>query len=170
MVHSKIWYSNQVSQLKPGEQLLYIGMITLGDDEGRLRGEARYLRAHIFPYGGVSDARVEKMRDKIVEVGLIAIYSDKDGTYIRHPNWEKYQTLRQDKLKVSQLPPPPDTTRPSADGQAAAEVKRSEEKIMEEKLSETMAGVNARSAMLAGMPNNGDGTMFARKHYQPEQG
>lgn len=162
MVHSKIWDSDQVALLRPIEALLYIGMITLGDDYGRLRGDARFLNARIFPYRKVSDRQVEQMRDRITEVGLITVYSDEKAIYIRHPNWERHQTLRPDKLKVSQFPAPPNDVCPSQDGRTTAEVKRSEAKTMEDKLSEAM-GVDARSAMLAGMPNNGEGTMFAHK-------
>lgn len=106
MIHTKIWVSNQFNQLKPLERLLYIGMITLGDYHGRLRGDANYLRRQFFYQDKIGPGKIAKMRDRIAEVGLIEFYSVENGEYIFHPNWMKYQTLDARSAKPSDFPPP----------------------------------------------------------------
>ena len=121
MLHTKIWYSDQFASLKPIECLLYIGMITLGDDDGRLRGDGRFLGGQIFPFRKISPRQVEKMRDRIAEVGLIVIYSTQKGLCISHPNWNQYQTLRKDRAKPSDIPPPLVANPQPTDNQASAQ-------------------------------------------------
>lgn len=170
MVHSKIWYSNQFNDLKPTERLLYIGMITHADDFGRLRGDSPYLKVQIFPYGGVSDLAVDKMRNRIAEVGLITIYSDTEGLYVHHPNWDRYQILRKDRLKVSEFPDPPTDNCPSDDGQLTAQGKRNEGNGIEEKRKELNAKMDVRKAIMSGLPNGGKDSMFAKRAFDTRSG
>ena len=121
MLHTKIWFSDQFAALKPLECLLYIGMITLGDDDGRLRGYARFLGGQIFPFRKISARQVEKMRDRIAEVGLIVIYSTQKGLCISHPNWTLYQTLRKDRAKPSDIPAPLVASPLPSDNQVSAQ-------------------------------------------------
>jgi len=107
MIHAQIWHSEQVGKLSPLARVLYIGMVTLADDEGRLKGHPAYLRAQVFPYDDILNADVEKAREEIIEAGLIEIYIVDQSQYIQHPNWEKYQTLRADRIQASRLPDPP---------------------------------------------------------------
>lgn len=112
MIHTKIWVSDQLNQLKPLERLLYIGMITLGDYEGRLRGDAKYLRRQLFYDDKIGHVKIARMRDRIAEVGLIEFYSNENGEYISHPNWNKYQRLDTRSAKPSDFPPPPSWKEP----------------------------------------------------------
>lgn len=167
LIHTKIWSSNQFALLKDREQLLYIGMVTLGDYYGRLNGDPRYLRSSIFPYREVGLTQVKKMRDRIAEVGLILSYSDKNGSYIQHPNWQKYQSLRQDRPRPSDFPaPPPDICR-ARDRQVTPEEKESEANEIEGNLTKLKENLDARSLMLSGMTNAGKGTQFYRKKHPP---
>lgn len=104
MLHSKIWVSDQFTKLSFGERLLFIGMITLGDDEGLFLCSGRYLKAQIFPYDKkISPSMVEKMRDQIAEVGLIKLDKYEDKLIGCHPKWNKYQTLRKDRRQLSEF-------------------------------------------------------------------
>lgn len=107
MIHSRIWISKQFTQLKPLERYLYIGMISFGDYHGLLRGDVTFLRREFFYNDRIGKRKIEKMRDQIAEVGLIEFYSDKNGEYISHPNWNKYQRLDTRSAKPSEYPDPP---------------------------------------------------------------
>ncbi len=107
MIHEALFSSGQVSKLTRNARLLYIGMIVLGDDGGRLRGTPAFLRSRIFPYNDdISLDSIEKWRDEIVKEKLIMLYGSGLDEFISHPNWKKYQTLRSDRFKDSKLPPP----------------------------------------------------------------
>lgn len=108
MLHTDIWKSKQVSGLSIQARLLYIGLITLGDDDGRLNGDAALLRSQIFPRDEkVSIADVSKWLEEIVSAGLIVKYTANGDDYLAHPNWTRYQTLRADRRKDSNIPSPP---------------------------------------------------------------
>lgn len=106
MIHTTIWSSGQVSKLSVEARLLYIGTITLSDDDGRLKGNPAFLRSQIFPYDDLTTDQVRKWLDEIVKIGLITVYNIDDDDYLYHPNWKEYQTLRADRKKESHIPSP----------------------------------------------------------------
>ena len=148
MVHSKIWESQQVESLKPLERLLYIGMITIADDEGRLRGDGEYLRRHLFYRDRIGPGKLKKMRNRIWEAGLIEVYTTKEGTFISHPKWNKYQTLEKRRCKPSDFPPSPAGQSPASDTQDSAQVKVVKDNEVEDNQGRVSP---ARKGMLDGL-------------------
>ena len=105
MLHLKLWTSEQFGKLSDKAKLLYVGLITLADDDGRLKGNPAYLRGQIFPYDEkLSVTDVLQLRNEIVLNGLITVYSIDGFEYIEHPKWKDYQVIRKDLYKESQLP------------------------------------------------------------------
>jgi hypothetical protein len=105
MVHTKLWSSERVGQLCHSARLLFIGCITLADDEGKLKAHPAYLKGQIFPYDeDVGAAEITKWRAKLHDAGLINLYTVDEKEYMQHPNWAKYQTLRKDRTKKGILP------------------------------------------------------------------
>lgn len=147
MIHSKIWDSDQFSLIKPLERLLYIGMISIADDYGRLRGDGNFLRKRFFYSCKIGIKKIEKMRDRIKDVGLIEVYSAKNNVCISHPNWIKYQTLDKSKAKPSDFPEPP-----SAYSNVFIVVDPPEVKISEGKVIQGNT-IGARQKMLSGLPS-----------------
>ena len=137
MIHNKIWASVQFSKLSNEAKLLYIGMITIADDQGKLNGSPAYLRGQIFPYEDtLSVAQMEKIIQEIKKQKIIHCYKVKGTDYIAHPNWTRYQKLRKDRVKESEIP---NDNRLSTrcqpnDGRLPAEEKRREVKVIEDKL------------------------------------
>lgn len=107
MVHSSIWASGQVAKLTRDARLLYIGLITLGDDDGRLKGSPALLRSQVYPYDDdVKVADVEKWLSEIESQGLVSSYEVDGQRYYFHPKWETYQHIREDRRKDSNIPAP----------------------------------------------------------------
>ena len=104
MVHTQIWESEQFLKQSVPTRLLFIGMITIADDSGRLKGDAHYLKRMFFYRDRVSTASVEKMIQGLEESGLIIRYFVEDTAYIVHPHWRKYQKLRLDRTRISHIP------------------------------------------------------------------
>ncbi len=108
MISSKIWEDEKFNKLTANEKLLYIGMITIADDEGRFHADPRFLHARIFLYANrISKNLVTTMTKKIEEVELITLYSTKKGLVGYHPGWSKHNKVPPTKAKPSQIPPPP---------------------------------------------------------------
>lgn len=129
MLHGKIWGSLQIGELPREARLLFIGIITLGDDDGRAMANPIYLKGQIFPYDDdVSAKQVKDWRDTLAEKDLIVLYEVEGSEYLYLPKWEKYQTLRSDRYKPSGIPKPddnqPTTNSQPKDGHPSAEVSK----------------------------------------------
>ena len=107
MIHTNIWASGQVGKLSKEARLVFIGLITLADDDGRLKGNPAFLRSQIFPYDEeLKTTEVKKWLEEIVAQELVLCYEITGEDYLYHPNWKKYQTLRSDRKKESHIPEP----------------------------------------------------------------
>ncbi|MEK7570106.1 MAG: hypothetical protein AAB515_01530 [Patescibacteria group bacterium] len=114
MIHTTIWQSKKVTDLRPQERLLYIGLITFADDDGRFRADPSLIRANVFPREKYGITRVQKMINVIEKSALITLYEVDGERYGFHPNWMKYQIIRSDRRKTSYIPAPM-TTIPQPD-------------------------------------------------------
>jgi len=107
MVHVSIWASGQVAKLSRDARLLYVGLITLGDDDGRLRGAPALIRSQILPYDDdVKVADVARWIGEIEAKKLIVRYEVEGEEFMLHPKWEDYQLLREDRRRDSNIPAP----------------------------------------------------------------
>lgn len=105
MVYTNLWQNHQFARLPDKAKLLYVGLITVADDDGRLRANSLLLRSQIFPLQEeIMQADVRKWLNFIVRAGLVEVYKEKDEYFVQHPNWEKYQSIRKDLYKPSKLP------------------------------------------------------------------
>lgn len=106
-----IWSDAFIVRLSPEERLLFIGMITLADDEGRLRAEPSYLKGEIFPMDELSVQEVAALRDHLASISKsmrkrsVYLYKVCGMCYGLLPNWPKYQAPSHP--TASRLPAPP---------------------------------------------------------------
>jgi hypothetical protein len=49
-IKPEMWADEKVGQLSRDARLLFVGLITMADDEGRLRGCPAAILGHVFPY------------------------------------------------------------------------------------------------------------------------
>lgn len=109
MLHTSIWKNEDFASLSKEARLLYIATITLADDDGRLKGSSKILRADVFGLDeSINSDHVRKWLNEIVKAKLITFYQADGEYYIQHPKWEKFQLLRSDRKKDSDIPPPTD--------------------------------------------------------------
>lgn len=100
-----IWSDAFFVKLSPQERLLFIGLITLADDEGRLRATPSYLKGEIFPEDRLPEVRIKELRDRIAALNRsVQLYKVDGMAYIQLHNWPRYQ--RPSHATPSRLPPP----------------------------------------------------------------
>lgn len=100
------WQDTAVGRISREARLLFIGLITQADDEGRLNAEPRLLRSQIFPLDeDLQTTEVEAWLGELEDEGLIVAYSAKRDTYIYLSGFTENQRISHP--KVSKLPPPP---------------------------------------------------------------
>lgn len=92
MIDPDIWEDEKFSQLDSNGKLLFIGLISLSNDYGKLRGNSTLLKNKIFPYE-TQQIPVEEYINKLTELGMIELYEVNNEKFIRIKNWFKYQTL-----------------------------------------------------------------------------
>jgi hypothetical protein len=104
MVHNKISISMQVNNLSDKSCLLYTWTISHADDDGRILGDAKYIKAKIVPLRKWSVSTVEKLLKEITDEGLWNRWEQKNSWYIEFPTWKRYQQIRNDRYSPSILP------------------------------------------------------------------
>jgi len=107
MVDPSIWKDPDVAKLAIPERLLFIGIFSNADDEGRIIATPESLKADIFPYDRqFSAARVKKLRDNVVKViKNVHLYENAHVEYIQLLKWNQYQ--KPSHPRPSKYPPPP---------------------------------------------------------------
>jgi hypothetical protein len=99
-IHPCIFQSEDFLALSHGARLLFVGMFTLADDEGRGYGSPRSLAGSVFPGEPVD---VGPWLEEVVSRGLARVYVAKSGTYYDLPTWRKWQ--RPKYVIESRIPP-----------------------------------------------------------------
>jgi len=126
-------------------RLLFIGIFSNADDDGKLIASLKYLKAHIFPYDeDKTTQQIQKLRDQCVKAGLFIVYSKNGREYLQIPGWGEHQSIRADRYKPSKCPPPdsePTTIMRPADNHRATIVGRSLGKSSIDKISIEEEGI-----------------------------
>lgn len=149
MIDPNIWESEDFNSLSDMERLLFIGMFSLADDEGRGRASSNYLKVKIFPYDNRNDEEIEHGIMHISDKMSVTLYMVGDKRYYQLDHWKEWQTIQ--KPKPSKIPSPnTDTvqvqyeystnTVPVQDEYSLNEMKRNEKKININEMN--ISGVN----------------------------
>jgi hypothetical protein len=100
MINPTIWDDPNFVSMTTTARLLFIGLFSNADDEGRIRGNAAYLKKTIFGYDNISVKQIEKIRNEVIcKIKNVVLYK-----YIELKKWDVYQKLREDRIQKSDLP------------------------------------------------------------------
>lgn len=106
----ELWQDERFAAVGLEARLLYIGLVSQADDEGRQSANLALLRSRIYPFD--VDLPPEALGDWLVELaraGLIVRYEGDGGrSYVAVVSWHEDQRI--DKPTASDLPKPPDET------------------------------------------------------------
>jgi len=106
-IKPEIWSSPQIMDLSRDARLLFIGLMTQADDEGRGLTDPRRLRAAIFP--GDDDMAADRLVELLQELAtqrLVELYATDDGIGLYAlTGWRRNQKV--DHPRPSSYPPPP---------------------------------------------------------------
>lgn len=103
MIDPNIWQSENFNKLSTLAKLVFIGLFSQADDEGRGRANAIFLKSMLFPYNeDMRSADIEKALCEISSNMSVVFYSCDGSNYYSLYNWDKWQKI--DKPKSSELP------------------------------------------------------------------
>lgn len=103
MIDPNIWQSEDFSKLSTLAKLVFIGLFSLADDEGRGRCNPVYLKSTLFPYEeGIRSADIDKTLSEISSNMSVVFYSCDGSNYYSLYNWNTWQKI--DRPSQSKIP------------------------------------------------------------------
>jgi len=91
-----------LAECQPLTRLLFAGLWTIADREGRLEDRPRRIKAQCLPY---DDCDVDALLNELARHGFIVRYGSKEERFIAVPTWHKHQSPHM-KESVSTIPAP----------------------------------------------------------------
>lgn len=80
--------NDALCELPPMARLLFAGLWTIADREGRMEDRPKRIKAEIFPYDEVD---IDELLARLSTAGFIQRYMFESERYIEIPNWGKHQ-------------------------------------------------------------------------------
>ena len=94
MIDPSIWQSEDFSKLSTLAKLVFIGLFSLADDEGRGRCNPVYLKSTLFPYEeGIRSTDIDKTLSEISSNMSVIFYSCDGSNYYSLYNWNVWQKI-----------------------------------------------------------------------------
>lgn len=104
-VKPELWQDERFVEVSYAARLLYIGLITQADDEGRQSANPSLLRARVFPFDAPDLDTIETWLTELAGADLIERWHVDGRDYLRLTTWADDQ--RVDRPTPSKVPPPP---------------------------------------------------------------
>ena len=142
MIQPGIWTDEGFLSLSIPARLMFIGMISGADDEGRGLATDRCLKASVFPSDDVTLEQVRTYRDEVAAAVNVKLYDVDGKKYYQCSKWRNHQRL--ERPTKSHIPPAPDDARndagtiPDTSGTTPAELKKELKKEEKETVAEAV--------------------------------
>lgn len=92
-VKPTIWQDEEFGTASHEARLLFIGLITQADDDGRMVGAARLIWSLIYPWEDFDGEVLEERLCELEDRHLIQRYAKEGKSYIALPSWHKHQKI-----------------------------------------------------------------------------
>jgi hypothetical protein len=100
----EIWQDEEVGKVSRDARLLFVGLITFADDEGRFRSLPSQVLGHAYPYDTDAPKRLARWMQELVDAGLVRIYEQSGVQYGFIPNFKKHQRISRPKQSLIPAP------------------------------------------------------------------
>lgn len=99
IIKESICKSDSIDQLSWFEEVFFYRLIVNCDDYGRFDAREKILKAALFPLKDVTEVQVKKTLNKLVSVGMVALYEVNTKPYLQILTWGDHQQIRNKKSK-----------------------------------------------------------------------
>ncbi len=94
MIKPELWASSKINSVSLEANLLFIAMLNFCDDFGLIPNSDRLIIGNCFPFrDSVSEKNIQKWKDELLKVGLIAKIQHETRNLLCVVKWEKHQTI-----------------------------------------------------------------------------
>lgn len=142
MIDPDFWTDEKLGDCTRDERLLFMGLISNADDEGRGRANAKLVKSTIFPYDeDLNSGLINTMLKELDTKNIVQLYIADQQEFYFIKNFKKHQVIN--KKQTSKLPLPPQeillrenygsSTVVVSEDYGVREEKRREDNIREEK-------------------------------------
>ena len=104
MIEPDIWSDEGFVEMSDRARLLFIGLISQADDEGRGTGSAKSLKAKVFPSDDVTREGIEALKEEVQKWVSVEFYEIDGKQYYQLERWKDHQSI--DKKSPSHIPAP----------------------------------------------------------------
>lgn len=104
MIDPNFWESEDIAKLTPRQRLLWIGLWSNADDEGRGRGSLAAIRSTVFKYDDLTLDELAVDLEAVKKHCKVQFYEVEGSVYYACLGWDKWQKV--DHPKPSFIPPP----------------------------------------------------------------
>jgi hypothetical protein len=108
MIHRSLWKSENLAACDMTTRLLFIGIITNADDQGRLQSHPALLRSEIFPFDDIALKTIEHGLRLLEDQKSLICYTAGGKALVQVAHWWEYQ--QPSWAWPSDLPAPPGWT------------------------------------------------------------
>lgn len=91
LIAPEFWESDSVNDLTIRQRLLFLGLISNADDQGRLKGRAEFIRSKVFIYDPIDPGAIQADLDAIAAIHGIILYEDSGRRYVQVVKWWSFQ-------------------------------------------------------------------------------
>lgn len=103
-IKPEMWGSGDIKPLTRDARLLFIGLISMSDDDGRFLGAINAINGFVFPNDELPASPVRRWLTELTDRGIVHMYDHDGVTYGCLPNWHKHQVIN--RYTPSRLPAP----------------------------------------------------------------
>lgn len=103
-----VWQVESVGEVSLAARLLYVGLITQADDEGRQSAHPALIASRVYPYDGAASLeQIPAWLGELQAAHLIRLYEADGRAYLLVEDWSELQRIP--KPSASRIPAPPAT-------------------------------------------------------------
>lgn len=102
------WGDDKVARLTRDERLLFLGLVSMADDDGRFLASAAAVGGFVFPNDELPPARISKWLKRLDATRLVHLYEVDSIKYGVLPGFNRHQVIN--RTTPSSLPEPPPET------------------------------------------------------------
>lgn len=94
MIDPSMWINEDFGTLSTLAKLVFVGLFSNADDEGRGKASPAYIKAVLFPYNdNIRIADIEKTLLEISSKMSVIFYSCDENNYYTLTSWNTFQTI-----------------------------------------------------------------------------
>lgn len=103
-VKPELWGSADVKPLSRDARLLFIGLISMADDDGRFLAALNAINGYVFPNDDLPPSKVRRWFTELTDRDVVHPYVVDGVDYACIPNWHKHQVIN--RHTASRFPEP----------------------------------------------------------------